>query len=203
MRSPGIDVRPLRQMTGDAEFNEVFLERVHVPRENLLGALHEGWQIAVAALQNERGILYVVGMQIALAEARDRLVDLARGRGAGRDPVLRQELAHLYLGTEVFRLTCQRTLDKLLRMGMPGPEASIIKLHWTELTQSMPRIGMEILGPDGLVYDTPVPSASPGDATQWIQRGYLGAPAASIASGTSEIMRGIIAMQVLGLPRGS
>ena len=198
MRSPGITVRPLRQITGEAEFNEIFFEGVKVPRANLLGELHEGWQIAVAALQNERGILYVVGMQIALKQARDKLVAFARSRDAGRDPVLRQELAGLYLGTEVFRMTCQRTLDKLLRMGMPGPEASIIKLHWTELTQSMPRIGMQILGPEGLLYDSADPRPE-----QWLQKGHLGAPAASIASGTSEIMRGIIAMQVLGLPRGT
>ena len=198
MRSPGITVRPLRQITGEAEFNEIFFEGVNVPRANLLGELHQGWQIAVAALQNERGILYVVGMQIALKQARDKLVAFARSRDAGRDPVLRQELAGLYLGTEVFRMTCQRTLDKLLRMGMPGPEASIIKLHWTELTQSMPRIGMQILGPEGLLYDSADPRPE-----QWLQKGHLGAPAASIASGTSEIMRGIIAMQVLGLPRGT
>jgi alkylation response protein AidB-like acyl-CoA dehydrogenase len=198
MRSPGITVRPLRQITGEAEFNEIFFEGVKVPRANLLGELHQGWQIAVAALQNERGILYVVGMQIALKQARDKLVAFARSRDAGRDPVLRQELAGLYLGTEVFRMTCQRTLDKLLRMGMPGPEASIIKLHWTELTQSMPRIGMQILGPEGLLYDSADPRPE-----QWLQKGHLGAPAASIASGTSEIMRGIIAMQVLGLPRGT
>ena len=198
MRSPGITVRPLRQITGEAEFNEIFFEGVKVPRANLLGELHEGWQIAVAALQNERGILYVVGMQIALKQARDKLIAFARSRDAGRDPVLRQDLAGLYLGTEVFRMTCQRTLDKLLRMGMPGPEASIIKLHWTELTQSMPRIGMQILGPDGLLYDSADPRPE-----QWLQKGHLGAPAASIASGTSEIMRGIIAMQVLGLPRGT
>jgi len=198
MRSPGISVRPLRQITGEAEFNEIFFEGVKVPRANLLGELHEGWQIAVAALQNERGILYVVGMQIALKQARDKLIAFARSRDAGRDPVLRQDLAGLYLGTEVFRMTCQRTLDKLLRMGMPGPEASIIKLHWTELTQSMPRIGMQILGPEGLLYDSADPRPE-----QWLQKGHLGAPAASIASGTSEIMRGIIAMQVLGLPRGT
>jgi alkylation response protein AidB-like acyl-CoA dehydrogenase len=198
MRSPGITVRPLRQITGEAEFNEIFFEGVNVPRANLLGELHQGWQIAVAALQNERGILYVVGMQIALKQARDKLIAFARSRDAGRDPVLRQDLAGLYLGTEVFRMTCQRTLDKLLRMGMPGPEASIIKLHWTELTQSMPRIGMQILGPEGLLYDSADPAPE-----QWLQKGHLGAPAASIASGTSEIMRGIIAMQVLGLPRGT
>jgi len=139
----------------------------------------------------------VVGMQILLSGARDRLFALARERGAGRDPVRRQALAAVHLGTEIFRMNCQRTLDKLLRMEMPGPEASIIKLHWTELTQAMPRIGMEILGPEGLRYDG---TASPA---QWVQKGYLGSPAASIASGTSEIMRGIIAMQVLGLPRGS
>ncbi len=88
-------------------------------------------------------------------------------------------------------------------MGMPGPEASIIKLHWTELMQSVPRLGMEILGPAGLVYDTPKAGERHADPAQWLQRGWLGAPAASIASGTSEIMRGIIAMQVLGLPRGT
>ena len=126
MRSPGITVRPLRQMTGEAHFNEMFFEGVRVPRENLLGELHEGWQIAVAALQNERGILYVVGMQIALKQLRDKLLAVARERGAGASGVLRQKLADLHLGTEIFGVTCRRTLDKLLRMGSPGPEASII-----------------------------------------------------------------------------
>jgi len=204
MKSPGISVRPLRQMTGEAEFNEMFFDAVRVPRENLLGELHGGWQIAVAALQNERGILYVVSMQILLKQARDHLLALARERGAGRDGLLRQDLARVYLGTEIFGMTCQRTLDKLLRMGMPGPEASIIKLHWTELTQAMPEIAMQLLGPDGLLYDTPRPDdGTHAPPEQWVQRGYLGARAASIASGTSEIMRGIIAMQVLGLPRGT
>jgi alkylation response protein AidB-like acyl-CoA dehydrogenase len=203
MRSPGVAVRPLRQMSGEAEFNEVFFDGVRVPRANLLGELHGGWQVAVAALQNERGILYVIGMQIGLKEARDRLVEFARSRGAGRDPLVRQRLAELYLGTETFRFTCQRTLDKLVRFGAPGPESAIIKLQWTELTQSMPALAMDILGPEGLLYDVPVPGGSRGRADQLFQRGYLGAPAASIASGTSEIMRGIIAMHVLGLPRGT
>jgi len=134
-------------------------------------------------------------MQILLKEQRDKLLDFARAAGAGRDPIHRQQLAEIYVGTETFRMTCQRTLDKLLRMGFPGPESAIIKLHWTELTQRMPQVGMEILGPAGLLYD------DGGDTL--LQRSYLGARAASIASGTSEIMRGIIAMQVLGLPRGA
>ena len=200
MRSPGVTVRPLRQLGGQAEFNEVFFESVRVPRANLLGELHQGWPIVTAALQNERGILYVVEMQILLAKARDQLVQLARARGAHRHATTRQALADLYLGVETFRHTCQRTLDKLLRMGMPGPEASIIKLHWTALTQAMPQIGMSILGPAGVLYDTPEPGER-GVPAQWVQNGYLASPAASIASGTSEIMRGIIAMQVLGLPR--
>jgi alkylation response protein AidB-like acyl-CoA dehydrogenase len=202
MKSPGITVRPLRQIGGQAEFSEVFFEDVRVPRENLVGELHNGWQIATAALQNERGILYVVEMQILLARGRDQLMRLARERGAGRDPLMRQALADIYLGVETFRHTCQRTLAKLLRWGIPGPEASIIKLHWTELTQAMPRIGMSILGPSGLLYDTPDPEGERFNPEQWLQRAFLQAPAASIASGTSEIMRGIIAMQVLGLPRG-
>jgi len=203
MKSPGIEVRPLRQMTGDAEFNEVFFENVRVPKQNLLGELHGGWQVAVAALQNERGILYVIGMQIVLKEQRDKLLAFARERGAGRDPVLRQQLAKAYLGTEIFRMTCQRTLDKLVRFGAPGPESAIIKLHWTELTQAMPQLGMEILGTQGLLYDLPQPHEREAHPSQWLQRAYLGARAASIASGTSEIMRGIIAMQFLGLPRGA
>ncbi len=195
MKSPGITVRPLRQITGESDFNEVFFENVRVPRENLLGEMNDGWQIAVSALQNERGILYVLGMQILLTEQRDKLLDFARAHGAGRDPLHRQELAAIYLGTETFRMTCQRTLDKLMRFGFPGPESAIIKLHWTELTQRMPQAGMQILGAAGLLYD-----ADGGE--QLLQRSYLAARAASIASGTSEIMRGIIAMQVLGLPRG-
>jgi alkylation response protein AidB-like acyl-CoA dehydrogenase len=203
MRSPGIEIRPLRQISGDADFNEVFFEGVRVPRENLLGELHGGWQVATAALQNERGILYVINMQIGLKEGRDRLLELARARGAGTDPLLRQQMAELYLGTETFRMTCQRTLDKLVRFGAPGPESAIIKLHWSQLTQSMPTLAMNLLGPEGLLYEVPVPGGATGRADQLFQRGYLGAPAASIASGTSEIMRGIIAMQVLGLPRGT
>jgi alkylation response protein AidB-like acyl-CoA dehydrogenase len=203
MRSPGIEIRPLRQISGDADFNEVFFDGVRVPRENLLGELHGGWQVATAALQNERGILYVINMQIGLKEARERLLELARRRQAGADPLFRQRLADLYLGSETFRLTCQRTLDKLVRFGAPGPESAIIKLHWSQLTQAMPGLAMDILGVDGLLYDVPVPGGSRGQADQLFQRGYLGAPAASIASGTSEIMRGIIAMQVLGLPRGT
>jgi alkylation response protein AidB-like acyl-CoA dehydrogenase len=200
MRSPGITVRPLRQMGGQAEFNEVFFEDVRVPRAHLLGELHHGWPIVTSALQNERGIMYVVEMQILLARARDALLRLARERGAHRSPMARQALADVYLGVETFRHTCQRTLDKLLRMGMPGPEASIIKLHWTALTQAMPQIGMSILGPAGLLYDTPQPGAR-GLPDEWVQNGFLQSPAASIASGTSEIMRGIVATQVLGLPR--
>ncbi|OFV87895.1 MAG: hypothetical protein A3J75_05395, partial [Acidobacteria bacterium RBG_16_68_9] len=201
MKSPGITVRPLRQINGQAEFNEIFFEDTRVPRANLLGELHKGWPIVTAALQNERGILYVVEMQILLAKSRDLLIRFARARGAHRDPIKRQALADIYLGVETFRHTCRRTLDKLLRMGMPGPEASIIKLHWTELTQAMPRIGMSILGPEGQLYDTPKPGEQRVRPDQWLQLGFLMSPAASIASGTSEIMRSIVATQVLGLPR--
>ncbi len=200
MRTPGVTVRPLRQIGGQAEFNELFFEDVRVPRTNLLGELHQGWPIVTAALQNERGIMYVVEMQILLTQQRDQLLRLARERGAHRQPTTRQALASAYLGVETFRSTCQRTLDKLLRMGMPGPEASIIKLHWTELTQAMPQIAMSVLGPAAQLYDTPAPGEH-ADPAYAVQAGFLASPAASIASGTSEIMRGIIAMQVLGLPR--
>ena len=109
MKTPGITVRPLRQITGEAEFNEVFFENVRVPRANLLGAMDDGWQIAVAALQNERGILYVVGMQILLKEQRDRLFDVARALEAGRDAVQRQELARIWVGEQALQLNGYRT----------------------------------------------------------------------------------------------
>ena len=200
MKSAGVTVRPLRQIGGGAEFNELFFEEVRVPRANLLGTLHEGWQIVTSALQNERGIMYVVEMQILLKKQRDQLIRFARERGAHLSPTTRQALASVYLGVETFRNTCQRTLDKLLRMGMPGPEASIIKLHWTELTQAMPQVAMSMLGPAAQLYDAPNPGER-ADPEFAVQAGFLQAPAASIASGTSEIIRGIIAMQVLGLPR--
>ncbi|GIW40007.1 MAG: acyl-CoA dehydrogenase [Candidatus Binatia bacterium] len=203
MRSPGITVRPLRQMSGEAEFNEIFFDEVRVPRENLLGELHKGWKVATSALQNERGILYVVEMQILLAKTRNRLLELARERGKAGDLVVRQALADLYTGVETFRNTCQRILNRLLRMEMPGPEASIVKLHWSELTQAMARTAMELLGTEGLLYRTPEPGGERPAPEQWVQRAFLNSPAATIASGTSEILRGIIAMQVLGLPRGS
>jgi len=201
MKSPGVTVRPLRQINGQAEFNEVFFEDVRVPRANLLGELDNGWQIVTSTLQNEHGIMYVVEMQIALKRQRDEIVKLVRENdSARRDPLVRQKLAELYLGVETFRGTCQRTLAKLLRAGMPGPEASIIKMHWTQLTKMMPRVSMPLLGPHGQLYDAPEPGGRT-DPQQWVQASFLGAPAASIASGTSEIMKGIIATQVLGLPR--
>lgn len=200
MKSKGVTVRPLRQIGGQAEFNEVFFEDVRVPRDNLLGDLHDGWKIVTSALQNERGIMYVVEMQILLAKQRDALLRFAKERGADRDPLARQELAEILIGVETFRHTCQRTMSKLLRRGMPGPEAAIIKLHWTALTQAMPQAAMKILGPAAVLYDTPAPGerANPDESQQ---ASFLAAPAASVASGTSEILRGIIAMQVLGLPR--
>ena len=94
----------------------------------------------------------------------------------------------MHLGVETFRNTCQRTMDKLLRMGMPGPEASIIKLHWTELTQAMPQIGMAILGVAGQLYETPVPGAR-AEMEEWVQAGFLQAPAASIARARKPVRR--------------
>ena len=197
MRSDGIDVRPLRQITGESEFNEVFFDEVPVPAENLIGVEHDGWRVAGTTLANERGTSFVWKEQVLHEVARDMLWRRAIERGATADPLVRQKLAQSWMDVEIFRLHNARTLTRLSRGEQIGPESSVVKLFWSEMSQRLYENAGSILGWDGLV--TPEdPRAL--DRGRWA-RGMLWSRAASIAGGTSEIQRNIIAERILGLPR--
>jgi alkylation response protein AidB-like acyl-CoA dehydrogenase len=202
MRTPGITVRPLRQMTGEAEFNEMFFEDAHVPRENLLGPLNEGWRVATTTLMNERGtsaLATVMRYRIVF----DEIADLARsttrdGKPATQDPVIRQRLAQFYVELEMMRFTAYRTFSKILKGGTPGPEGSISKLAWSELNQRMMELVMSLEGPASQLMRGS-PHAIEGG--RW-QHHFLRSRGNTIEAGTSEIQRNIIAERVLGLPKG-
>jgi alkylation response protein AidB-like acyl-CoA dehydrogenase len=200
MHSPGVVIRPLRQMTGSDEFNEVFLDNVRVPAENLVGELNRGWEIAQTTLSHERGTSprQLVMHRILLAE----LLRLARATrrdaaSAAADPLIRQRLAQSFIEVELVKLHNWRTLTGLLRHGKPGPESSLVKLFWSEMSQRLHDAAMDILGPHGLLLKGDARAVAGG---RW-PRSYLYYRAATIFAGTSEIQRNIIAERVLGLPR--
>jgi alkylation response protein AidB-like acyl-CoA dehydrogenase len=200
MRTPGIEVRPLRQITGSADFNEMFFTDVRVPRENVLGEENDGWRIAMTTLLHERGTLgfaLSVGARIAL----DELIGLARttkrnGRPAIEDPTVRQRIAQLHVEVESMRLNNYRSLTGFMKTGIPGPEGSLSKLIWSESMQRLGDLAVEILGPAGMLEKW---DANPRVAT-W-QFVHLRSRGHTIEAGTSEILRNIVAERVLGLPK--
>jgi alkylation response protein AidB-like acyl-CoA dehydrogenase len=186
MHSPGIEVRPLRQITGEAEFNEIFFDDVEVPVENVLGEIGGGWQVAMTTLLHERGTL-----GFALSAALDvnvrKLLALARERGA--DEVQRDAVAREWIELQALRYTNYRALTALVKTGIPGPEGSVSKLHWSEQNQRLTELARDLLGEDGLADDG------------WWNYQQLRSRGNTIEAGTSEILRNIIAERVLGLPR--
>jgi alkylation response protein AidB-like acyl-CoA dehydrogenase len=201
MKTPGITVKPLRQMTGESEFNEMFFDDARVPRENLLGPLNEGWRVATTTLMNERGtsaLASVMRYRIVF----DEIVDLARktlrhGQPATQDPVLRQQLAQFHVDLEMMRFTAYRTFSKILKGGDPGPVGSISKLAWSELNQRMMEFVMALEGPASQLTRG---SAYAVQSGRW-QHHFMRSRANTIEAGTSEIQRNIIAERVLGLPK--
>jgi alkylation response protein AidB-like acyl-CoA dehydrogenase len=199
MRSPGITVRPLVQLTGDAEFNEVFFDDVRVPRDHLLGPLHGGWKVAITVLMHERTGL---GNQTNLHHFTRCLLDLARQtpRGdqpASRDPVVRQALAQCWIETETLRLTSLRAVTRRLRGEPPGPEGSVLKLAFSEAYVRMAETASGLLGLRGQLWRG---GRGAPDGGRWAFQ-TLFARRFAIAGGTSEIQRNIIGDRVLGLPR--
>ena len=194
MKTPGITIRPLVEMTGVAWFNEVFFDNVVIPREMVVGEIGGGWDIAITTLSHERGT--VVPYQ-RLQHQLDGVVDLARRLGVA-DPLVRQRLARLAIDVAVLRLSTYRNITQLMRSGRPGPEGSMLKLLWSELEQEIMEAAAWISGTHGQL-DEHAPQAY--DAGRW-QYGYLWSRAATIYAGTSEVQRNVIAQRVLGLPRG-
>src|SRR5580704_5710373 len=196
MKSPGISVRPLKMMSGDSAFNEMFFSNVRVPAERVLGKVNEGWNVAITALSNERANLGS-GLYIVFKRNLDAVVEQARklrrhGRPVIEDTVIRQKLAQAFVDLEVFRLNTTRALSNLSKRGTPGPEGSIQKLYWSELNQRNAQIAMEVLGPYGQLTDF--------ESGRWAYN-YLRSRGNTIEAGTSEVQRNIIAQRVLGLPR--
>jgi alkylation response protein AidB-like acyl-CoA dehydrogenase len=203
MRAPGVEVRPLRQITGDAEFNEIFMEGVHVPADRVLAEPGQGWQVAITTLMNERanvGFALLARMDVSMR----RLLALAKatsrnGGGAADDPLVRDRMADLWIDLQALRFTIYRSFSALIKRGVPGPEGSGAKLFWSEANQRLTKFALEIEGAHALL--APGSDRVP-DAGRW-QYQQLRARGNSIEAGTSEILRNIIAERVLGLPKSS
>lgn len=201
MRAPGVTVKPLKQITGDDEFNEVFFDNVRVHESQVLGGVNNGWAVGLTTLMYER-LALGFGLQVRLRIALDGLIDLARrmekdGRAITRDPVMRQKLAQLWIDTESLKYTGARAVTKLLRGELPGPEASAGKMVWVDTHQRMQELAMEIQGP----YSQVSGSDRAVDGGLW-QYTFLRSRANSIEGGTTEIQKNIIGERVLGLPKG-
>lgn len=197
MRQPGIEIRPLRQLNGASEFNEVFLENVRVPRENLIGRPNEGWQLTQVTLAHERGTNYAIKEQVLMRIEVDELIDQARRSGVAGDARLRQRIAQLYTGTEIMRFMNLAMLTRLGRGETPGAETSIVKTVFADLSQDIGDFGTALLGCHNLLVRGS-PHAVKGGRFALHQ---MFSRAASIAGGTNEIQRNIIAQRLLGLPR--
>ena len=196
-RSPGITIRPLKQITGESEFNEVFFENVRVPRQNLVGELNNGWMVGIGLLMHERATTAILGQANLQALVQD-VMALARQRGRNKDPRIRQRLARLYAESEAIKYYGYRCLTRRLRGLPPGPEGSAHRLALTRLTQQAQELAMELQGPYAqLMHGSPW--AIEDGAWQFA---FLRSRSATIAGGTAEIQKNIIGERVLGLPRG-
>jgi alkylation response protein AidB-like acyl-CoA dehydrogenase len=201
MRSPGITIKPTVQITGEAEFSEVFFDSVRVPQANLLGGLNQGWKVAMTILAHERGTS-AIRYQIRFRSELDELIKLsksfAKDQAQGNeDPLIKQKLAQSFIEVEILKYNIYRSATQIMRSGKPGPESSIIKLFWSEMDRRQKEVGMEILGLHSQLLQN---SDWTIDHGRW-PRAFLWSRAGTIYAGSSEIQRNIIAERVLGLPR--
>ena len=199
MHSPGITIRPLVEMTGEAWFNEVFFDDVEVPRDLVVGEIDKGWDVVMTTLAHERG---GTAPHARLRRELRGLLDLARRRrgapaAAAADPRLRQQLAQLAVEVQIAKLTAYRNVSGILRTGQPGPEGSILKLFWSEVEQRLMEVACAVLGPHAMLCHGDPQAVDDG---AWA-RELLWTRSATIYAGTSEVQRNIIAQRVLGLPR--
>lgn len=194
MRQPGVEVRPIVQLTGTSEFNEVFFDGARTPVDNTVGAPGQGWRVAMGTLAFERGVA-TLGQQVGFARELDQVVALARERGLAADPVIRERLAEAWIGLRVLRYYALLST----REGTPGTEASVAKLLWATWHQRLGELAMEVLGPAATL--TPPPGEGSPYPLTALQRLFLFTRADTIYGGSHEVQRGIVAERMLGLPR--
>src|SRR4051812_15177816 len=188
MEQPGVQVVPLRQITGEPEFNELFIDGARIPDANVLGGVGNGWKVALTTLMNERAGLAFF-LQVRLRQLLDKLIEDAAGRGLLDDPVVADKLGELHLKAEVLRLTAYRGLTAIEKYGTPGPEGSLTKWMWSETNQQLTQFATDLLGPSALQAGDP-----------WAYE-LLRARGNSIEGGTTEVLKNIVAERVLGLPK--
>ncbi len=197
MHAPGVEVRPLVQLTGEAEFNEVFLSGVFVPGEQLIGPENEGWMVANSTLSHERGTSprqLVIHMQLL-----EELLRAAVTNGTIDDPRLGQKLAEAYVEVRLFQLHNLRSISRLAKGLEPGPEGSALKLYWSEMSKRFHDTAMDVLGDSAPLWKGAAHTEGDGE---W-QRSWLYYQASSVWAGTNEIQRTILGERVLGLPRSA
>ena len=207
MRQPGIEVRPIKMLSGESEFNEVFYTDAVVPKENVVGGVNSGWAVAMGLLGFERGAAASIA-PIAFEAEFDRLLQLAKDRGVSNDPRIRQKLAWCYSKVQVMRYLGMRTLTKFLAGHHPGPDGAIFKLYWSEYHKIVTELGVDLLGMDAMVPTGRKPSSAfstddagaPNDSMSWAMT-FLNARAGTIYAGSSQVQRNIIGEMVLGLPK--
>jgi alkylation response protein AidB-like acyl-CoA dehydrogenase len=188
MEQDAVQVRPLTQITGDPEFNELFIEEARIGDEHVLGGVGNGWKVALTTLMNERAGLGFF-LQVRLRQLLDELFDEGLKNGLLDDPRVADKLGDLHIRTEILRLTAYRGLSVIEQYGQPGPEGSLVKWLWSETNQMLTQLAPEIVGPDALT-----------GGTQWAYE-LLRARGNTIEGGTTEILKNIVAERVLGLPR--
>ncbi|MHB8572806.1 MAG: acyl-CoA dehydrogenase family protein [Candidatus Dormibacteria bacterium] len=202
MHAPGVEVRPLRQITGHAEFNELFLTDVRIPVENVIDKVDAGWSVAMTTLMHERATLSFE-LQIRSQQALEHVIELARriprnGGRAADDPLVRQKIAQFVIEVQTLKYNSYRGLSTIQKTGVPGPEGSVNKLFWSEVQKRMMDFALELEGPYSQLMHGSDYSLDDGA----MQFHYLRSKGNSIEAGTSEVLRNIIAERVLGLPKG-
>jgi alkylation response protein AidB-like acyl-CoA dehydrogenase len=193
MEQDAVQVRPLRQITGEAEFNELFIDQAHIPEENVVGGVGNGWKVALTTLMNERAGLGFL-LQVRLRQLLDDTLALAREKGLVENPLYADALAEMHIRCESIRLLAWKGLTDIERYGQPGPEGSLVKWLWSDTNQRLTSLAAEIVGPAALIDGTG------GDGTSWSYE-LLRARGNTIEGGTTEVLKNIVAERVLGLPR--
>jgi alkylation response protein AidB-like acyl-CoA dehydrogenase len=188
MEQDAVEVRPLVQITGEPEFNELFIEEARIPHDNVVGEVDGGWAVAITTLAHERAGL-AMALQVEIQIAMSELVEEAKAEGFGKDPVVRDRIAQLLIEAQVLRLNAYRGITGQMKRGFPGPEGSLGKWHWAEINQALTELALDLRGPGALVMDD-----------TWAYR-FLRSKGNSIEGGTTEILKNIVAERVLGLPR--